>query len=346
MARSKTVGRGTRLQTGIPHYWRKEGTPNANGLLLRGVVTATYVTDDAGHPKFLDLMNRPSAVYCDVVVYPSIPRQRWFFLTKVLVTQKRGGLHDDDLWKPKAATTNIVTQVLDDVLGANPGNLDGDHVLIGFLNDSFDEPIILKGLPHPSRDVGNDLYSTGKRLKLKLVDGNPNLEKYQGIFYGVDGSGNHIVDSTFGHSGTLLPAGLEPLPDVTGTSGNQTRNLPQNSKHSVVFYNMAAPMVPVEVARFDMTKDAFEILLTLLPTIKIEGSALTAKLTLGTGAVSAAIAQHLSTLWGQLVTWLTAHTHPTGTGPSGPPLPNSSPPVNPPPWLAIIESSKMTFPDG
>ena len=345
MAKSRTVGTGTRLQTGIERRPMKDGTGIPNGLLLKGAIIATYVTDDPRHPKFLDVQNKPAAVYCDVLAYPSLPNQRWFALKQVLVSQKRGGLHDDDLWKPKATTMNIVTQVLDNTISANPGQLDGDHVLIGFMNNSFDEPVILKGLPHPSRDVGNDLYPAGKRLKLKLIDGikSPDFDKYQGVFRGVDALGNHVVDSTFGNNGILLPLGIEPPPDILGISGNQSRKLPENATHEVVFYNMAVPLVPVETARFQCTKDAFEMLLTFLPTLKVEGSLLTAKLTLGSGAVSAVIASHMETLWGLMKAWLALHTHQDSTG--GQTLvPTQAATV--PSWTPTCTSSKMLFPDG
>lgn len=340
---ANTVGNGARLQSGIPHAVRRDSPDGAAGLHLRGVVMATYVTDDPLHPNFLNALDRPMAVYCDVVVYPSIPRQRWFFLEKVLVTQERGGLHDDDLWKPRATTMNVVTQILDNVINCNPGQLDGDHVLIGFLNNSFDEPIILRGLPHPSRDIGNDLYPVGKRLKLKLIDGNPNFRKHNGVFSGVDSSGNHVVDSTFGNQGVLLPGGVEPPPDVLGLSGNQTRNLPKDAKHEIVLYDMSVPLVPVEVARVQCTKDAFEVIQTFLPMLKVEGKLLTAKLTLGSGAVSATVAEHLEILYGLLETWDKTHTHQESTG--GQTLVPTQAAAFPA-WVAAIKSGKLTFPDG
>lgn len=337
---SKITPSGTRIQSGTPVRRRDPGRPSAMGLLVRGVVMATYVTDDPGHPLIADLKHRPCAVYCDVVVFPNIPGQRWFAMKQVLVSQKRGGLHDDDLWKPRATTMNITTGVLDSGTGSNPAQFDGDHVLIGFLDNSFDEPIILRGLPHPSRDQKNELYPVGKRLKLMTVDGNPDFVKHQGVFRGVDGDGNYVVDSTFANAGTLLPAGIEPPPDATGTSGNQSYNLPQAATHEVTFWNMTAPIVPVEVAKMKMSKDALEVLITLLPCLKVEGSALTAKLTLGSGTVSATIAEHLQTLWTQLKTWMDTHVHPTGTGPSG------VTPTPGPAWAANIKSGKLTFPDG
>jgi hypothetical protein len=314
-------------------------------LLLKGVVLATYVTDDDGHPLAGDESNQPSAVYCDVAVYPSIPRQRWFFMSKVLVTTARGGVHDDDTWIPRATTTNIVTGALDDTTGSNPGQLDGDHVLIGFLNDSFSEPVILRGIPHPSRDVGNEDYSTGKRLKLKLVDGNADYRKFKGVFRGVDSDGNHVVDSTHGHDGELLEYGLEPPPDTTGTSGNQSRRLPKDSTHEISFWDMSDPVSPVKVGNFKCNKEMFEILLTsaLKNCIKVEGNDTSAKLTLGDGAVSATIAEHFQTWWtDEVKAWLDRHTHPTGTGPSGAPIPA---PGMTPAWDGNMTSDKVTFPD-
>lgn len=61
----------------------------------------------------------------------------------------------------------------------------------------------------------------------------------------------------------------------------------------------------------------------------------------GNAGVKATIADHLEVLWGNLKTWLDAHTHTTGMGPSGPPIP----PVSPA-WDGNINSSKLKFPDG
>jgi len=62
-------------------------------------------------------------------------------------------------------------------------------------------------------------------------------------------------------------------------------------------------------------------------------------------AVSVAIADHLEALYGTtaggLVSWLETHTHPTGTGPSGPPP--AAPVV--PAWDPLINSSRVIIPD-
>lgn len=336
---SEVVGNGTRLQSGIPKGIT-DGISNPNGLLLRGVVMATYVLDDPDHPYIKNPKNTPVAVYCDVVVYPSIARQRWFFLKKVLVSQDQGGLHDDRIWKPKATKINI-KQKLDRTVGSNIFDFDGDCVLIGFLNNTFDQPIILKGLPHPNRDIGNELFECGKRTRLKVVDGDPDFHKHHGSFYGVDDSGNFVIDTTYANDGTTDATGMEPLPDITGDKGNQTRKLPLNSKYKIVLYDMTIPVSPREITSLTLQKDNLVIKINEGDGITIENKDGEAKIVLGDGAVKAAIADHLEDFYTNNVkVQFETHKHPTGTGPSG------TPDIPFPTWDGTINSSKLTFPDG
>jgi len=78
---------------------------------------------------------------------------------------------------------------------------------------------------------------------------------------------------------------------------------------------------------------------------KVSGKDANATTTLGNGAVSAAIAENLQTLWTQLKTQcdiFDAHTHTTGVGPSGPPVPLLLCPA----WASNIVSGKLKFPSG
>lgn len=331
------IGKGFRTQGGIP---RKLRNPHSkpNGLLLKAVVTATYVTDTLEHPKATDFNNTPCAVYCDVLVYGSGPNMDWFNIPKVLVSQKRGGLHNDDLWKPKATSKNILN-TLNDTFGSNPGNFDGDHVLIGFMNNNFQEPIILRGIPHPSRDVFNELYSVGKRIKLKEIDGDPDFVKHHGVFRGVDDKGNFVVDTTFGNNGNTEEAGLEPLPDTTGTSGNQSFVLPKDSTYSVELKDMTVPIAPFGTVKFELKNEDGNLQLTVLgqDSLKVDGYSALATVTIGNGAVSAAIAESVQALWSQLLISLTAHVHGDATAAVfSTPLPT---------WDANANNSnKLTFP--
>ena len=94
---------GGRIQSGVPSEMHPIRTHSARGLLLRGVVTATYLIDDSSHPERRD-NSEPLAVYCDVLIYSSMARQQFNFLPKVLVSQETGGMHRGRVWKPRAAT--------------------------------------------------------------------------------------------------------------------------------------------------------------------------------------------------------------------------------------------------
>jgi hypothetical protein len=66
-------------------------------------------------------------------------------------------------------------------------------------------------------------------------------------------------------------------------------------------------------------------------------------LTLGDGAVKAAVADHMKTLWSQLTTYLGGLQAPPGT--AGGPLITTPPGGSPPAWDAKIESTHLLLPD-
>lgn len=93
-------------------------------------------------------------------------------------------------------------------------------------------------------------------------------------------------------------------------------------------------------ARIEILEDAVEVTVAGGATIRLEDKDGNAKMTVGDGAVSVAIANHLQTLYTNLKTIFDAHIHPTGVGPSGP----TATPA--PPWATNISSTKVTIPDG
>jgi hypothetical protein len=108
---------------------------------------------------------------------------------------------------------------------------------------------------------------------------------------------------------------------------------------------MADPENPSELARLAFQKTGLEVTLEEEPELKVEGKADTTKLTLGDGAVKAAIANHLKTLYNSLKTQLDlfdAHVHPHPLGPTT----ATTTPILAPAWNSGIESSKLLFPDG
>lgn len=337
----RIVGVGTRLQGGTPRGDGELADPR--GLLLRGVVTATYVTDDPERPLLEG--DRAIGVYCDVLVYSSLPQVRYQYLRAVPVTQDRSGLHSGRVWKPRAATMDITGGTLDLAKGTDPAAMDGDHVLIGFLDRNLARPVILRALPHPACDAGNDGAGTGHRLRLQLADGDPDFWRHHGTYYGVEDSGNWVVDTTKANTGTLATDGTEPAPPTDG-SGAQEHRLPQDAEFGVRFLDMADPDNPVEVTTLSLLVDALELAIGQGANLRLEGKAGDATLTLGDGEKHAVIYEALELWWNGTVKLLLnafdAHVHPSAMGPTGPPAPI----VAAPDLSTGAKSSKLLFPDG
>ena len=349
-------------QSGI--QWRPVDKPHEAmqiNKLLRGVVVATYLLDDANHPYAAGspTLAKPTAVYCDVLCYSNVNGMKWAAIPKAMVLQDKGNMHSGRVWKPKASTMDV-TGILFSADGiCNPANFDGDHVLVGFMDGLQNQPIILGGVPHPSRDLGNENRSAGHRTYLKTTDGDPDFFKHHGTYYGIDDTGAFVVNTTMANNGQILPDGTEAPPPVDG-SGVQAHYLPQDATHRIEFDDMTNPDAPVPVsfqnivkalyelsldqaqAVFTIAQAALELKLGLGATFKVENKDALAKLTLGDGAKSAIIAEAWQTFWNTpFGTWCKTHTHPTGVGPSGVPIEAAQFPVYP----TTATSTKVKFPD-
>lgn len=227
--------------------------------MLRGVVVATYVIDDPDHPGADGAnANGPRSVYCDVIAYSSLSGMRWRAISQCLVLQDRGGIHDGGAWKPRAATMDITGGTLDPNRGSNPANWDGDHVLIAFIDDALNIPVILGGIPHPNADAGVGESSIRQRLQLRVVDGDPRFLKHHGSHFGIDGDGNWVMDSRFAHDGKLEEDGSEPDPPTDG-KGSQVAKLPLEAAHVATLYDMADPDNPVEKVKVTLTKEVWDL---------------------------------------------------------------------------------------
>ena len=324
---------GAQRQAGMP---KSRSAPevgkNAGGRILRGVVLSTYVYDA---PE--SVLTNPTAgkginsVYCDVLLYGETDG----VLPRCLVLQQRGGLHEGEIWKPRATTLDITDSPIDPDSASSPANLDGDHVAVSFFEGDAHQPVIIGAIPHPSSDIGNDSRDLGQRLRLKEADGNPRFWKHRGGFFGIDTNGNWLCDLRRAHEGEYNTDGSEPDPAGSGASGNHTIKLPPGSSVTVSIDDGA--------------------------TVLIQDKDGNTTMTVGDGAVSVAIADHLQTLYNQLKTQIDAfdvsiqaHVHPATLPVSGtPPVASgtTSPSVNTgtisaPAYDTAINSTKVTIPDG
>ena len=342
---------GTMLQAGIPTRPAQFTLQKSGGLMMRGVVTATYVMDTPGHPA--EIANDPTsappvAVYCDVLCYTQRSAQRWVFIPKAMVLQDRGAMHNGRVWKPRATTMDISGGTLNVDHGTSLENFDGDHVLIGFVDESLSMPVVLGGVPHPRRDANNDKKDIGHRMKLLVADGDPDFWKHKGAFYGVSDSGDFIIDTTRAFAKDLQSDGTEPDPTKNGV-GNVIMWLQKGGTlhieidRSTIDSQLGADSgAKPAVCEFDETG----LTITLqgggknLQTADKDGDA---TLQLGDGAKHVAIVEQLAALYKSLKQQLDTydtHVHSTGVGPSGPPNPTCQCPA----WDTSIESATMSLP--
>lgn len=343
----KPLASGAVLQAGLPTSampWQ-----GSAGLLLRGVVVATYVSDADGHP-YADYS--PVAVYCDVLTYSSVPGVRWQLFNTCLVTQETGGMQQGHIWKPRAATLDVTGNPLNVSRATNPADLDGDHVLVGFLDNSLNNPIILRGIPHPAIDAGHGQDEVlGARMKLTVADGDPDFRKHHGAFFGISDAGDMVVDLARAHAGALQDDGSEPDPPQDGSAGNLKINIEQNAQRLLSLLDMSDPTNPTAVLTellqlagytldfMDQTP-AWQLKAGSDNLVNFGNKAGNATMSLGDGAKHVPIVEALQQLWQNLKTYLDGHTHPTSTGPSGPP---SGPATS---WDSSVASSKVAIPDG
>lgn len=341
--RSDGMSGGTRRQSAIPDRpgaGQGQHALRAGGIILRAAVTATYVQLDGSPALPTSLVSAPTAVYCDVLTYSSMAGYRNGPLARVPVMQHLG-LHHGHLWLPKASTTNINDGAPIGKSTMDPQDLDGDHVLIQFLEDDLSRPIITGLVPHPRLNTGNDELEVGHRLKLKLADGNPEFWKRNGSFFGFDKDGNFTIDTTRANSGEVGTDGSE-TPADNAANGNVTVKLNAKTTLRLVGLNVdgADP-------KFELTLKDNELILKLQDgeTLKLTDKDGNATMTVGDGARHVAIVEALQALYTSLQTKLIAfdaHVHPTGVGPSGPPAPLIAAPA----WDPAINSTKVKIPNG
>lgn len=296
----------------LPNHLRHKarGTPAkgrgraANGLMLRGVVTATYLPDDptevtrAAVRGFLP--GSEKGILCDVLITDPAYRT---LLRDVPIMVASGGLNDHEVWLPRESTIDITPGILNVSLEgqlippSQTHKMDGDHVVVAFLGNDLNQPIIVGQIPHPSTnrrpsflDQANPLFNGPFKWRRFI----------QGIDFGVNRSGNIFVDMSNASTGLTDPIGTEiPAPGPDPLGGNLTitcftGTLPVDTKVSIVDSVLTAPepMILGDTWLTDTNTDLTQLNshLTTLSAALTEISVNFAGLGLPTVAVGAAIA--------------------------------------------------------
>jgi len=192
---------GSVLQAGIPTVEDGAAPPSYRstyGYIARAVVLKTYFADDSG---FSGTAWKPQHVFVDVRVYGTRSRT----LYRVPVCQGMGSIWDEDVYVPRAARTNIGGGKL--AIDGRPNgskpteahNMDGDHVLLGFLECDPFQPIVFPfSLPHPA---------TGRQLQ--EADGRVRRLRHAGTMIQWDENGDITIDATGAAQPELTAQGQE-----------------------------------------------------------------------------------------------------------------------------------------
>lgn len=333
---------------GAPVYGRA-----ARGLVLRGVVTRVYYLKSApaglvGAPPQPAGLGQ-AGLYCDVLVSSGIPGARTGLFPRVLVTYDSAGVHDGDICVPRPTRRAVGSGITPREEGnTSPALFDGDWVLIGFMDDSIDQPFILRYLRHPSADFGKDMdlpspVGSSARLGLIEADGRPRQWKHLGVTFGVDRNANWTIDLRGAHlgergdgtsagGGGYSPVGAEVPntrvdPAGDAESGKTTVRLPAKAKLTFEF----------ESGRKIELTDRDGKLVLACADLDIQASG-TVKL--GTGAVEKAVLGDQLKAWLDAVkVWLDAHTHVVSNVTAGTGVATATPSITPTPVSPLPASA-------
>jgi hypothetical protein len=341
--------------------------PRYTTPIVRAVVVAVYFADGQEEraasmqqrdPKFYGV----KTVAVDVLTFGGRFRA---YLQKVPVAPRRHGLNDyDGLWIPRAASVDLSTGG-PPILGQTPGqtpsdprDLDGDHVLVEFLDNDPTQPFIRDQLPHPRASY----------TQLKAA-GDARESKFRGVVTRIDKDGNVVVDTTGANSGAIHQTTGEETAALDNAHGKLTIKLNHNAPFQLVGVDTAGGAEKYSLA-IDPAAKTFTLRLDNGSALTVTDKDGNAVLQLGDGAVKATREDLLNTLWGQLKTYLDAHTHPEialraalGVAGADPTLLSlaplaaaalaaasgslPTPPAAPSPsWDSSVGSNKLTFPAG
>ncbi|MBT8430092.1 MAG: hypothetical protein KJN79_09300 [Gammaproteobacteria bacterium] len=214
-------------QAGVPMSFGPDWL-DTRGFMTRAVVLKTYYADDS---EWKDRAwagdGSVRGVCCDVRTYGRFSRM----LYKAPVLQRAHGLHDEDVYVPRGATQDIsgsgslVTLPSGEEGGGSPTaaeNLDGDHVMVGFLEGNPDAPVIFPYcLPHPS---------SSRRLTQDA--GRVKRFRHAGVSIEWGEDGNLTLDASGAAKESLGPKGAEQ--SNSGTGGQITLRTSDGSNQTSI----------------------------------------------------------------------------------------------------------------
>lgn len=215
---------------------------SAGGLQLRGVVIASYKPGDPRNAS----RRTPTkllvpTITCDVLLYDP---DYVTILRDVPIMRQSAGLIDSEVWVPRAATVNLLGGALT-VAGngpldptalypTSPSDMDGDHVVVAFLNNDLAQPIIVGQIDHP-RNTANPVFNVPPDAQY--------ARKLRGWLFAMLADGNVVVDGVLAGAGAVPPA-IPAVETPSPTAGSLRVTLKAGQKVSISL--AAAPSLTQE----------------------------------------------------------------------------------------------------
>lgn len=306
--RTMRLPSGAVVPSGLDARRRGEARPLApRSALARAIVVNTYTTDnpvsDPNDPTSAPLSRSRTSVECDVVLVRSNVA-----LSRVPVLQSQHGVNNaSGLWVPRESTRVISTgaDVSFRPVGprgeTNPpasdySDLDGDHVLVGFIENDHEHPVIVGALTHTrtKRLVIGAPDSIGWEEGDDSTRGKPYRNEAYSVHYGtehrVNARGDVLIDT--------VGAYTDPATEDASGSVGQIRLRVKNSQRFTV------EMDGTDV--LEVWKDGGQVRIDL-------GEGASERVVLG-DSFRDFLNDFLTNIFDQ-------HTHSSGTGTTGTPLP-------------------------
>tara|TARA_R110000765_G_scaffold35673_13_gene80105 strand:- start:1323 stop:2249 length:927 start_codon:yes stop_codon:yes gene_type:complete len=187
-----------------------------HGLLVRAYVLDVYAADDPSAANGPVKNGQPEdigSVLCEVMVIEPGYRGR---LTNVPVLSSAGGLNSVAHWHPTKATTMASTGTpavglsdLGNILTTDPGDTDGDLVIVGFLGNDLARPVIVGSLMKPNSNHAVKVTNAGSYAWFHAAAGS---------VVGVEAGGRVVID-TSSQPLQLIPGADEVVIKTGGTGG-------------------------------------------------------------------------------------------------------------------------------
>ena len=262
--------------------------------IYRAVVIATYGSDDSVRTEDAPNTERLHEIECDIIMMKTTN-----FITRVPVMQREHGYTNASPWIPKGSDhvvggglmsfKRVSRRGLPLTIPPNFADLNGDKVMVQFVDGNFDDPIIVGAATHPhtKRKVNN---GKGWSESGGADNGEPQIEekyiRHAGTEFRVNGYGDVLLDTTIANP---LAEAVE-IPD-TVTGGTARVRIKQGQRLTVQCGGV----------------DVLEIYSDLLTgDVHIDlGEEATEKMVRGN----------------RIVKWLLGHIHGSGMGPTSTPPP-------------------------